>query len=212
MISLARLLPREEKFYRFIEQLAVHAENGARHLQAYVRSTDAQGREKAAAAMKQCRLDAKAVSGEVTKELCLTFVTPFDREDIQDFCAGLYKITKTIEKIRDRMELAGLSSDRSDFARQIDLIVQEAAAMKDMVHALTGGGKSAQILEKVAVLRDLENKGDAVLSDLLKSLFGEARDPRDFILRKDIYDMLEKVIDRYRDAAGVALQIVLKHS
>ena len=32
------------------------------------------------------------------------------------------------------------------------------------------------------------------------------------ILRKDIYEMLEKVMDRYRDAAATALQIVLKHS
>ena len=55
-------------------------------------------------------------------------------------------------------------------------------------------------------------KGDLMLGELLVSLFNEGHTVRDLILRKDIYDMLEKVIDRYRDAAGVALRIVLKHS
>ena len=44
------------------------------------------------------------------------------------------------------------------------------------------------------------------------TIFTHENDMKELILRKDIYDMLEKVIDRYRDAAGVALQIVLKHS
>ncbi len=51
-----------------------------------------------------------------------------------------------------------------------------------------------------------------MLGQLLKNLFKGDRDIRDLILRKDVYDMLEKVLDRYRDASAVALQIVLKHS
>lgn len=48
---------------------------------------------------------------------------------------------------------------------------------------------------------------------MLVSLFeDDSSDIRNLILRKDIYDMLEKVLDRYRDAAGIALQIVFKHS
>ena len=70
----------------------------------------------------------------------------------------------------------------------------------------------AQMKEKVATLQDMELKGDAILGELLVTLFNEGHSTRDLILRKDIYDMLEKVLDRYRDAADVALQIVLKHS
>ena len=58
----------------------------------------------------------------------------------------------------------------------------------------------------------MEAHGDEVLGQLLKNLFKGDRDVRDLILRKDVYDMLEKVLDRYRDASAVALQIVLKHS
>lgn len=212
MISLAKFLPREEKFYTYLEQLAALAHESARCLKIFIESAGTAEREKSAADLARCRAEAKTVSANVTRDLCTTFVTPFDREDIQNFSADLYKIVKTAEKIRERLSMHGLASERGDFSRQMDVIVQEAQAMKDMVHALVAGGKSREIQEKAAALHDLENKGDEILGELLQSLFREAREPRDFILRKDVYDMLEKIIDRYRDAAGVAIQIVLKHS
>ena len=76
----------------------------------------------------------------------------------------------------------------------------------------TKRGDEKTIVGKVAQLHTLEANGDEVLGQLLSDLFKNHQDARDLILRKDIYDMLEKVLDRYRDAAEIALQIVLKHS
>ncbi|HEY0901827.1 MAG TPA: hypothetical protein VGD95_06860, partial [Micavibrio sp.] len=85
--------------------------------------------------------------------------------------------------------------------------------MEEMVKELIKPAHDDKRIFMVArQLQELENKGDAILSELLVELFKGDNDARDLILRKDIYDMLEKVVDRYRDAASVALQIVLKHS
>jgi uncharacterized protein Yka (UPF0111/DUF47 family) len=143
--------------------------------------------------------------------LCRSYITPFDRDDIQDFAAALYKIPKIMEKVKERMDLHGLAGEGRDFLRQVDVIVEEASAMDDIVKNLIRKPDSRRVQDKVSVLYDLEHKGDSILGELLATLFDEHTEARDLILRKDIYDMLEKVIDRYRDAAGVALQIVLKH-
>ncbi len=84
--------------------------------------------------------------------------------------------------------------------------------MHELIDELTSGHHTERTTAKIDVLYDLENRGDAVLNELLAALYKSEHDARGFILRKDIYDMLETVIDRYRDAAAVALQIVLKHS
>jgi uncharacterized protein Yka (UPF0111/DUF47 family) len=208
IFKLPRLLPREDKFCVLLEQLATEASTCARHFRVFVDRRDSG----AAEAISACRAKSKLLAAEVTKELCLTFVTPFDREDMQDIAATLYKIPKTIEKVKDRMALPGLASDHQDFLRQIDLIVREAEAMESMVRDLVTRRNAQQVQSRVAELYDLEHQGDVVLGDLLASLFKNNTDPRDLILRKDIYDMLEKIIDRYRDAAGIALQMVLKHT
>lgn len=206
------LKPREDRFFVLLQALAGQAQQSAGHLQAFINSTDTEQKAEAMKAMAAVRAEAKATSFEITRRLCQTFITPFDREDIQDLSDDLYVIPKIIEKVASRVRMYDLGKDKSDFARQIGVIVQEAAATKDMVRALTGANGASEIMKHVTALRELENQGDKVRNDLLEHLFSEVSDARALILRKDVYDMLEKVIDRYRDAANVALKIVLKYS
>ena len=211
-MGLSRLLPKEEKFFSFLQKLSKDAHDSAKHLKTFVESKSSPERAKAAAEISASRQQSKTTSGEVTKELCVTFITPFDREDIQSLSSELYKIPKVIEKIRERLDLYKLDNQKGDFSRQTDLIVQEALSMEDMIRALTHGGKTDFVLQKVGFMQSLEHKGDAVLNELMTALFNDTADCREFIARKDIYDMLEKVIDCYRNAANIAMQIVLKHS
>jgi uncharacterized protein Yka (UPF0111/DUF47 family) len=210
MFKLSNLLPRDDKFFRLLGELSRTAHDSANHLKIFVETSDEAARGQASKGIDDCKAAAKRAVAEVTEELCRSYITPFDREDIQDFSTQLYKITKTIEKVRERMQLHGLASHRDDFSRQTDLIVAEAEAMDGMVRDLSKGD-IAHVPERVKILHDLELRGDAILGELLVNLFNEGHPTRDLILRKDIYDMLEKVIDRYRDAAGVALEIALKH-
>mgnify|MGYP003392015536 CR=1 FL=1 len=212
MLSLSKLLPREDKFYVLLEDLARQGKLAAHHLKKCVESGSAAEKAVEQKSIAVCKAEAKRLSAEITKQLCLTFVTPLDREDIQDLASGLYKISKTIEKVNERMMLHGIEHAGGDFSRQIDLILQETAAMETMLNALIHKAGLEQIMRDVAVLQDLENRGDAILSELLVALFKDNTNVRDLLLRKDIYDMLEKIIDRYRDVADVVLQIVLKHS
>lgn len=212
MLKKLSLMPREDKFYRLMTQLADQAQLCARHLKTYIESKDVEQKTSAAAAMRACRTEAKNLSSDVTKQLCLTYITPFDREDIQDISADLYRITKLIEKVYERLSLHKLEINKGDFSRQVDLIVLEADLMQTMVRDLVAGKGAEIVLKSANALRDLEQQGDLILSDLLGELFRNTTEARELILRKDIYDLLEKVIDSYRDVAGVTLQIVLKYS
>jgi len=212
MFKLPFLKPKDNKFCVLLEGLSSQAHMCAVHLKTFVESADPAEQIRAGTEITACKARAKEQAAQVTAELCRTYITPFDREDIQEFCEQLYRITKTMDKIRERLELHNIISDEGDFARQVELIVEESEAMQDIVEALTKKGGEKAIIGKVATLHQLEAHGDEVLGQLLKNLFKGDRDVRDLILRKDIYDMLEKVLDRYRDAAAVALQIVLKHS
>ena len=212
MSFLSNLLPREDKFFVLMRALSEQAHDGTVLLKNYIEAKDVTSREDAGRKIAACKAEAKRLIEKITREVSLSFITPFDREDIQEFSVHLYKIPKTIDKIRERLELHEIRSDGGDFSRQVDLIVQEAAAMQEIVEDLTKKGSEQAIIAKVNVLHDLETRGDEVLGELLKNLFRDTKDIRDLILRKDIYDMLEKVLDRYRDASAVALQIVLKHN
>lgn len=206
------IFPRDKKFHILLEQMAAVAYEAANGLSDLVHGNTAHDEVAAASAIVSAKSRAKAVSMEITKELCRSFITPFDREDIQAIADHLYKIPKITEKIMDRVRLHKLTGKNDDFLPQIDLIKQEAEAMRDIVKELSIKGDAKRILDKVALLHQLEQKGDNVRQDLLSALYSSDRDIRDLLIRRDIYDMLEKVVDRYRDVAGVAMQIVLKNT
>ncbi len=206
------IFPKEEKFYQLLARHSLHASVCAQQLKAFMDATNEADRMKASAAIDAERAAAKALAAETTMELCRSFITPFDREDIQDLSDLLYKIPKIIEKVKERIVMHGISSSEGDFIRQVDLIVEEASVMDAVVTALISGKGSAGVIRNVERLRNLEQKGDTVRNELMVELFKSDRDIRDVLLRRDIYDMLEKIVDRFRDAAGVVLQIVLKHS
>lgn len=212
MFKFPSLLPKKDKFNQLLEQLTQKAHESAVQLKIYTQSKDAAEAAQAGEEIKRCRIEGKLLSIDITRELSVSFITPFDREDIQEFASNLYKIPKMIEKIRERMEMHGMNNAEGFFTPQIDLIVEEAEALQLMVSALLRSRDFAQIKDKIAILHNLEQRGDDILGELLQKLFREDLSARELILRKDIYDMLEKVVDRFRDVASVTLQIVLKYS
>ena len=210
-MKLAHLLPRQDKFSHLLASLSKASYVSACYLKSYIEAMPDE-RPAIARNIQDCKANAKELLSSITQSLCQTYITPFDREDIQEFAVHLYKITKTIDKVRERISLHDLSLSDGNFARQVDLICLEGIAMNDMVEALNKGKASKMIMAKTDLLLDLESKGDELLAELLVDLFATETSARELILRKDIYDMLEKVIDRYRDAGNIAVEIVLKHS
>ena len=58
----------------------------------------------------------------------------------------------------------------------------------------------------------IESEADRLILELYRDLFTNERDPSKLMLRKDLFELLEKAIDRCRDAGNVIYQIVLKNS
>jgi hypothetical protein len=71
-------------------------------------------------------------------------------------------------------------------------------------------------LEKVKDLNDklqfLESEADNHMMSLYKDLFSGKYEPVQVIVLKDLYELLEKVIDRCRNVGNVIARIALKNS
>jgi uncharacterized protein Yka (UPF0111/DUF47 family) len=212
LLSKIQLLPSEDKFYRMIEDLAASAETSTKLLKQLVEGNEPEALESFSHEILQSKARAKKQFETLTAELCQTFITPFDREDIQAFGLDLYKVTKIIEKVREQLVAHHLRPENGDFNEQVAIILKASDLLEDVVKELHNGRKSKVIFDKTSQIQQLEEEGDALLIRLTLNLFDKQGDTRDLILRKDVYDMLEQVLDYHRDAANVALRILLKHS
>ncbi|WP_373531136.1 DUF47 domain-containing protein [Vampirovibrio sp.] len=207
------LLPREDKFLKMLQDMEMAANRSSRLMKKLVehRHDEAVVREASDEIYKYKR-EAKKTLETLTQEICRTLITPFDREDLQEFAVALYNIPKLITKITDRLLTHNMHPYNGDFNKFVDLIDRQAEAMAAVIRELSGKLNSRTVNAKAAILHELEDQGDMVLGQLIASSFHDIEDVRELILRKDIYEMLEDVTDQYRDAANVAMRIILKHT
>jgi uncharacterized protein Yka (UPF0111/DUF47 family) len=61
-------------------------------------------------------------------------------------------------------------------------------------------------------LRALENEADRLMLELYRDIYSGQLEPLQMFLLKEFFEILEKAIDRCREAGVVAYEIVLKNS
>jgi uncharacterized protein Yka (UPF0111/DUF47 family) len=154
----------------------------------------------------------KELTALISQELVNTFVTALDREDIEALAAALNKITKSISKFAERYSLAAERLVDIDFTTRAVLLEKAGEVIAQMVGQLRKGMN----LEAMKALNDrlqaIESEADRLMIELYRDLYSGRHEPIMILLLKDLFELLEKAIDRCRDAGNVVYQIVLKNS
>jgi uncharacterized protein len=208
MFSLQTIFGSGKQFYGLLDEAADAAHESAKALHAMMKTPD---RQPALDAFKLARQRERATSDKINKALVESFITPIEREDIEALGSALYKIPKQIEKFADRYSLAIRHLDGIDFAPRAAMLEQAASVVVEMVHAISGMNidRMTQLNEK---LRSIENEADRLMLELYRDIYSGKLDSLQMFLLKEFFEILEKAIDRCREAGVVAYQIVLKNS
>jgi len=208
MFSLQTIFGSGKQFYVLLDEAADAAHDAAIALHTMMREAD---RQPALDAFKLARLRERNASDKISQALVDSFITPIEREDIESLGSALYKIPKQIEKFADRYALATQHLEHIDFAPRAAMLEQASAVVVEMVHELEKMNidRMTALNEK---LRSLENEADRLMLELYRDIYSGRLDTLQMFLLKEFFEILEKAIDRCREAGVVAYQIVLKNS
>jgi uncharacterized protein Yka (UPF0111/DUF47 family) len=154
----------------------------------------------------------KQITAKINELLSRVSVTALEREDIEALSNSLYKIPKTVEKFAERYILSAGEVDNIDFSKQTILLEKAIEIIVKMLRGLRDNSKEETIGQQNEHLQQVEGEADKLMLLLLKDLYSRREDPVAIIMVKDLYELLEKVVDRCRDAGNVILNINLKNS
>ena len=209
MISLQKLFGKTDVFYDLLERSAKEAQNSVHLLKDLLsKPAGAQSLDR----LSEARRKDKAITQEIDEALCKTFVTDLEREDVGALANALYKIPKTVEKIAERYEICAGKIDGVDFSKQMAFTESAVNIVVSMVSELRQKMHLEKMKEHNAKLQKVEGDADKLVLALLKDLYQGSHDPVRVIMLRDLYDLLEKVVDRCRDAGNVLSHIVLKYT
>jgi hypothetical protein len=209
MFSLQRYLGKEDKFFDLLEASAEEARHSIQALRHLIQSTQ---QHKSLEEFVLSRRKEKAINAEISEALCTTIVTALEREDIEALATALYKIPKTAEKIGERILVAPQLFEGIELTQQVDMLEKAADLVVTMIQSLRKGIKLQEIKELNDRLQYVEGEMDKLVLELLRGLYTGTIEGGRVVFLKDLYELIERVADRCRDAGNVIKQIVLKSS
>lgn len=209
MFSLQKLLGKEDKFYDLLEAAARESRSSVQGLGRFLDNPDQlRPLEDILVAGRK----GPKIADQISETLCSTFVTSLDREDIEALSVALRKIPKAIEKIAERILLAPDFLRGVDLTRHVALLDKATETVVAMIAAVREGADFDGVKAENDKLRVIEGEADKLIVNHLRNLYSGEHDAIKVVFLKDIFELLEKVANRCRDAGNVVNQIVLKNS
>lgn len=206
------LMPREDSFFAMFEQHSRTLVAGAEALDALLKG----GPEVEAHCREIARQEQMAddIAAEVLKAIRRSFITPFDRNDIQDLIQSMDDAIDQMHKTVKTITLYEVVHFEPLMQEMGGTVVEAAKLTAQVVPLLNAIGTHATRLgELTEAIVKVEGRSDDLQERGLKALFLEKgrSDPMAFMIGREIYDHLEKVVDRFEDVANEISGIVVEN-
>lgn len=209
MFSLAKFFGKSDRFF---ELLSASAKSAHQSIEALARLLSESDGNVPLAELALARRNEKKIAETISEELVKVFVTALEREDIEALSGALYRIPKTVEKFGERYAIVHHLVRAEDFAPQMAIAQEAASVVVRIVDMLPNNPKLELIKAENDKMQELEGRADQLVVGYLKEIYSGGMEPIRAMAMRDLYDLLEKVIDRCRDACNVVSHIVLKNS
>jgi uncharacterized protein Yka (UPF0111/DUF47 family) len=208
-----RLMPKEERFFELFAQHSHAVVAGAHALRAMLEGGAA------IAPNYQTVMDREQDADNVTREVLIavrrTFITPFDRGNIRDLITSMDNSIDQMQKTAKSIRLFDVTTFTPQMKDMADAIVKCAELVQEGVPLLSSiGPEAGHISDLTAQISALEGKADEMHDSGLQNLYranASGGSALAFFVGNEVYDHLEKVVDRFDDVANVMHGIVIEH-
>lgn len=209
MISVQRWLTKTNKCFDLLEVSAQQASTGVRCLVEIIKASPAQ---RSLDSMGQVRKEHKRLTKELTSHLCVTFVTPLEREDIEELCHALNRVSKTAEKFIERYLISAKHVGDWDLSRETAMLLEAADLVEAIVKELCTKASAPKIRELNGKLQRIEADADRLMEASLQKFYSASEGTVQWVVQKDLTELMEKVFDRCRSVGNVTYWTLLKNT
>ena len=213
MLSWFRnLMPKEDRFFDLFMQHSLIVVAGAEALQGVLRGGEEVGH------YSQIVIDRENDADDITREVMMavrrSFISPFDRSDIQGLIQSLDDAIDQMKKTVKSIALFEVTEFDPMMAAMGDAIAEAARLTAQAVSLLNRLGANAPQLSALAEqVTYIEGRADDLHEEGLKALFLKHRDGNamPYVIGAEIYGNLERVMDRLEDVANEISAIVVEN-
>jgi predicted phosphate transport protein (TIGR00153 family) len=209
---LHRLMPKEERFFELFTTHSNTLVTGGEALRSMLDGGEGIGR------YFQAVMDREQDADDITREILIavrrTFITPFDRGDIKDLITCMDNSIDQMQKTAKGIILFEVRTFTPQMKDMADGIVQCAKLVQEAIPLLRSISSEATRLSAITEqITKIEGRVDEMHDVGLKELYQQYSNSNSiaFFVGHEVYDHLEKVVDRFDDVANEIQSIVIEH-
>ena len=202
-----RLSPQDNSFFDMLTESANNLVLGAEA----VAGLFAAGADRQAVSEEVRRIEHAEddVTHGILRKLNVSFVTPFDRDDIYQLAGRLDDVMDYMEAAVDLVVLYKLGDLPQEIAEQVDVLRRAALLTAESMPRL----RTRKDLDTYWIeVNRLENEADQLYRRLLAKLFDGSFDAITVMKLKEVAEQLEAAADAFEDVANAVETIVIKES
>lgn len=208
-----KFVPKETKFFPLLNEMADTILKASILI---VECVQAQNHTEVVAIYKKVKEQERRgdiLQGKIFEELNNTFITPFDREDINALSSRLDDVIDHVNSCAKRIMLYSPKSMPESAKLLAELVKESAEYLVKAINKLDILKKNpSNIREYCRKLHDIESKADDVYEHFLIDLFENEKDAIEVIKLKDILHELEKATDNQEAVGKIIKTIIVKYS
>lgn len=204
------IIPRDRTFFDLFEKAAGVV---VRVAEAYVElARDYAHREDHVARIRQLEHDGDEIAHRTFDHLDQTFITPFDREDIETLILRMDDVIDEIDAAAKRLTLYRIPAPTAALVKQTEVLLKACRLTGQAVGRLRNLKRPNGLHDILIEIHHLENVGDDNNHAALAELFDQGGDPLLVMKWKEIYELTERAIDKCEDIANAIRGIQLKNA
>lgn len=204
--------PKDKVFYSLFEQIAINVAEMGKLMKSVTLETDYVKRQALINELENLEHKNDDLTHSVFTELGKNFITPFDREDIHYLATALDDICDYIYASAKKINFYKVDPNESGIQKMGDIIALGAESIKTAVFELRNMKNMRNITDAIVKVNSIENQADDLFDLCIERLFEQENDMKMLIKRREIYQVLEIVTDKFEDAANVIESIVVKYA
>lgn len=213
-MSIDRILrffsPKDKIFFPLFLKAADNVVVMADILLKVVQEKDMSKRNELIKSIEQLEHIGDDITHEITSQLNLAFITPFDREDIHYLSTSIDDIADRIKDAALRIKLYQPAMMPLPLVKMAELITEGTVLVRTAIEELSTLRDVTKIRKTILAINNIENQSDTIFELALIDLFTNEKDPIELIKIKDILSKVESASDRCEDIANVIDSIIVK--
>ncbi len=211
----SRLMPAQEAFTPLFCEQAQRIVEAAEQLRQMIGEDILP--ERHVAIIREIEMAADAVARKIFIGANRTFNAPIDREDILELAHLLDDCVDLIEDTAKGIQRYGVRGFPAEMRAMADAVVEAASVLQKIMPSLDSIAKEHQVISALCEqVGQIEGRADASFDVGLTRLRSQLRagevDTIGYIDRKELYELIENVVDKCDDVANAIQSITAKHA